>query len=210
MQRRFYLITRDSHLYAGLFISPFVALFAFSVFVLVHPASLTPPAPDARAVRTVRNLEIPPGVESLSGRARVDAVRSLLDQARVHGEIGGIRYAPRQRLLSIPVTVPGRETIFDLDLATRTATVTGRETGLRDTLILLHKSPGQHLADIRMNWLPMRIWRSIADTTVYLALFISASGIYLWFVLRAERRAGIAMLIAGAVCFFGMVYALTA
>src|ERR1035441_2468288 len=119
MQKRFYLITRDSHLYAGLFISPFVVLFALSVFVLVHPAGFTPPAPDAHAVGTVRNLEIPPGVESLSGRARVDAVRSLLDQARVHGEIGVIRYAPRQRLLSIPLTVPGRKTIFNLVLATR-------------------------------------------------------------------------------------------
>jgi uncharacterized iron-regulated membrane protein len=29
MQKRFYFITRDLHLYAGLFISPFVLLFAF-------------------------------------------------------------------------------------------------------------------------------------------------------------------------------------
>ena len=32
MQKRFYFITRDLHLYSGLFISPFVLLFAFSVF----------------------------------------------------------------------------------------------------------------------------------------------------------------------------------
>ena len=34
--KRFYLITRDLHLYLGLFISPFVLLFAISVIFLVH------------------------------------------------------------------------------------------------------------------------------------------------------------------------------
>jgi hypothetical protein len=208
MQKRFYLVTRDLHLYAGLFISPFVVLFALSVFVLVHPSSSARPASTVLPAQSVQNLEIPPGVENLSGRARVDAVRSLLDQARVHGEIGFIRYIPKERRLSIPVNVPGRETTFDLDLHTKTATITGRETGVWDALIVLHKLPGPHLVDIRMNWLPMLVWRWLADATVYLVLFISASGIYLWTVLRSERRVGIAMLIAGAVFFFGMVYAL--
>ena len=208
MQKRFYLVTRDLHLYAGLFLSPFVVLFALSVFVLVHPSGSARPASALLPARSVENLEIPPGVENLSGRARVDAVRSLLDQARVHGEIGFIRYIPKERRLSIPVNVPGRETTFDLDLHTKTATITGRETGVWDALIVLHKLPGPHLVDIRMNWLPMMVWRWLADATVYLVLFISASGIYLWTVLRSERRVGIAMLIAGAVFFFGMVYAL--
>jgi hypothetical protein len=61
-----------------------------------------------------------------------------------------------------------------------------------------------------MNWIAMRAWRWLADATVYLLLFISVSGIYLWTVLRLERRAGIAMLAAGAVSFFGIVYALVA
>jgi hypothetical protein len=104
--------------------------------------------------------------------------------------------------------VPGRETTFDLDLETRIATITERDTGIEDVLILLHKAPGPHLADIRMNWFPMLVWRWLADATVYLVLFISMSGIYLWAVLRSERRVGIAMLIAGAVCFLGMVYAI--
>src|SRR6266508_1638898 len=124
MQKRVYLVTRDLHLYAGLFISPFVTLFAVSVFVLVHPAGPTPSASAAQPVRSVQNLEIPLGVESLSGRARVDAVRSLLDEAHVHGEIGFIQYVPKEHRLSIPVIVPGRETTFNVDLGTRTATIT--------------------------------------------------------------------------------------
>jgi hypothetical protein len=56
----------------------------------------------------------------------------------------------------------------------------------------------------------MRVWRWLADATVYLVIFITASGIYLWTVLRSERRTGIALLVAGAVSFFGVVYALVA
>jgi hypothetical protein len=207
MQRRIYLITRDLHLYSGLFLSPFVLLFAFSVFALVHPSS-SGPASGAIETAHMENLSVPTNLEALSGRARVDAVRDLLDQAGVHGEIGFIRHFPKQRRLSIPVSVPGRETTLDLDIVTRMATISRRDTGISDALILLHKSPGPHLADIRMNWLPMRVWRWLADVTVYLLLFITASGIYLWTVLRSERRTGIALLIAGAVSFFGLVYAL--
>jgi hypothetical protein len=54
----------------------------------------------------------------------------------------------------------------------------------------------------------MRIWRWLADGTVYLVLFLSISGVYLWAVLRAERRIGLALIAAGAVSFFGSVYAL--
>jgi hypothetical protein len=158
----------------------------------------------------VENLSVPPNLETLSGRARVDAVRTILDQAGVHGEIGFIRHFPNQHRLSIPVSMPGRETTLDLDIGARLATINRRETGISDALILLHKSPGPHLADIRMNWLPMRVWRWLADATVYMVIFITASGIYLWTVLRSERRTGIALLVAGAVSFFGVVYVLVA
>ena len=47
-----------------------------------------------------------------------------------------------------------------------------------------------------------------ADATVYLLLFLSLSGVYLWTMLRAERRVGVILLSAGAVSFFGIVYAL--
>ena len=73
---------------------------------------------------------------------------------------------------------------------------------------MLHKMPGQHLANLRGNWVYMRLWRWLADATVYLVLFLSISGIYLWAVLRAERRIGLMLLAAGACSFFGLLYAL--
>jgi len=207
LRNRFYLITRDLHLHAGLFISPFIIVFAISVFYLVHAWSPGQSPWASAPSRKVSNLKLPADIENLGGRARVDGVRSILDQIGIQGEIGFIRHIPKAKQLVVPVSIPGSQTVVTIDLATRSAAISERQTGLADALVLLHKSPGPHLVDIRMNWLPMFVWRFLADGTVYLLLFITASGIYLWAVLRSERRIGFALLTLGAFSFFGVVYA---
>ncbi|MCX6623997.1 MAG: PepSY-associated TM helix domain-containing protein [Acidobacteria bacterium] len=206
--KRFYVVTRDLHLYLGLFLSPFVLVFAISVFFLVH-AFVPGVSPGLKgSERTATGLPVPPNLVSLAARERVDALRVVLRAARVYGEIGFVSYFPKQNRMATTVTVPGREAKFSLDLASGTATIEERETGVWDALITLHKLPGPHLVGLRGNWLPIQIWRWLADATVYLLLFISLSGVYLWYVLRAERRVGLLLLGAGAVSFWGLVYAL--
>ena len=112
----------------------------------------------------------------------------------------------KEQKLIIPVTIPGRETTVTINIPTREATIITRETGLADALVTLHKSPGQHGANIRMNWFHMRAWSWMADATVYLILFLSVSGIYLWYILRAERRIGYVLLGTGTLLFFGLAY----
>lgn len=205
MKKRLYIILRDLHLYVGLFLAPFLLVFSVSVFFLVHawiPGQATPAPP-----RIVTDLPLPPNVESLDGRARVEALRTVLPTLGVTGEIGFVRYIPKAHSLFFPVFVPGRETAIDIDLTARTATVTQHDLGIWDGLVTLHKSPGQHLVAIRMNWFPMLAWRWFADGTVYLMLFITLSGLYLWAVIRAERIPGLALLAAGALSFVGIVYA---
>jgi hypothetical protein len=204
---RFYRTTRDLHLYFGLFLSPFVLVFALSVIFLVH--AWLPGAGGAAPARTVLNVPLPPGLEQLESRARVDAVRGVLDRLGVAGEVGFIRHVPREHRLIVPVSVPGRETTVDLDYQSHTAKVAEEDTGLAGAFVYLHKSPGPHLAAIRGNWIMARAWRWLADATVYLVLFISVSGIYLWTALRAERTAGLVLIAAGALSFFGIVYALS-
>src|SRR5882672_4653577 len=206
MNKRFYRVIRDLHLYFGLFVSPFVLVFAISVFFLVH-AWLPKMTPAVAAARVVSDLPLPANLEKLSGRSLIDGLRPSLDKANVQGEVGWVQHLARENRLIIPVSVPGRVTTVTIDVAKREASIERRSTGWADALVVLHKSPGPHLADVRMNWFYMRVWRWLADATVYLLLFISASGIYLWYVLRAERRVGIGLLVAGALTFFGIVYA---
>ena len=205
MSKRFYIITRDLHLYLGLLLSPFVLVFAVSVFYLVH-VSTAAQRQETAAGRVVSDVAVTEDLERLTGREQIDALRPVLDRLGVHGEISFIRRIVKEHRLVIPI--PGRETTVDLNLATRTAAIAERETGISDALIHLHKMPGPHNVVIRGNSTYMRIWRALADVATYGLLFLTMSGLYLWAVLRAERRVGLALLSLGAVSFFGLIYAL--
>ena len=208
MRQGFYASVRDLHLYVGLFLSPFVVLFAASVIFLVH--SWVPGAGAKAQVREAANVDIPADLERLKAREQVEVAQRLLGQLGVRGEIGFIRLIPRDRRIVIPVSVPGRETVVELRLEARSATISTRETGIWDATVFLHKMPGPHNVAIRGNADFIHVWRWLADATVYGLLFVSASGIYLWTVLKSERRAGMALLVAGALTFAGLVYALVA
>jgi hypothetical protein len=204
LSKRFYVTTRDLHLYVGLFLSPFVTAFALSVIFLAH--AWVPGGSPAGSPRVVRNLVLSPDLERLTGREQVDALRKVLDGLGVTGEIGYVRRVAKEHRLAMPVSIPGRETTVELDLPGGTATVVERKTGWADAMIYLHKMPGPHNANIRGNAPFLKVWRWVTDATVYLALFLSISGIYLWAVLKAERRIGLGMIAAGALSFFGLVY----
>jgi hypothetical protein len=204
--RRFYLLTRDLHLYFGLFLSPFILVFSVSVVYLVHGLTQRP-APDATdASRTATNLNVPPVIARMQGRARVDALRPVLEQLGVRGEVDFVRHVAAEHRLIIPVRLPDRDTIVSLDYDQGTATVTSRRQSLGDALVYLHKMPGPHNVDVRGNTRFMWAWRILADATVYLLFFITLSGIYLWLALKAERRIGVTLIVAGAFSFVGLVY----
>ena len=195
---------RDLHLYFGLFASPFILLFAASVFFLNHgKLALGPPSP----VQTIRSLAIPEGFDRLQGREAVTRATEILAQLPLTGEIGFLRYVSKDRHLIFPVSRPGLEATVDVNLDERSALVTQRRTGIWEAIAFLHKMPGPHNVAIRGNWLWIRVWKGFADATIYLTLFISITGVYLWYALKAERRVGLAFLAAGAAVFFGLIYA---
>ena len=206
MVKRFHIVTRDLHLYAGLFLSPFVLVYTISV---VHLAHFRVKAEAAGPPRIVSGLPVPPNLDQLTGRDQVIAVRNLLDRIGVAGEINFIRRMAKEHRLVIPVMLPGCETTVDLNVESRTASISRQRTGMVDALIHLHKMPGPHNASIRGNSAYMRFWRGLADSTTYGLLFLTLSGVYLWAVLRAERRIGGILLSLGAITFFGLAYAIT-
>lgn len=206
--RRTYLLTRNLHLYVGLFISPFILLFAVSVFVLLHGgrSSGTPEAPPE--TRTVTGVRLQPGTASLQGRPRIEALRPVLDGLGVYGEVDFIRHVPSDRRIVIPVRVPGRETIVTIDYDNQVAVITSRPQPFGDALAYLHRMPGPHNVAPRGNAPFMRLWRVMADMTAYLIVFLTLTGVYLWTALRAERLVGFVLLIAGASSVSALVYAL--
>jgi hypothetical protein len=192
----------------GLFSSPFVLVFAISVFFLVH-TWLPKLGSETSKTRAVSALALPADLQMLSGRPLIEALKPILEQVGVRGEVGFVQNRVKEGVLIIPVTIPGRETTVSLRIASREATIVSRETGLASAMATLHRSPGEHAPAIRMNWFYMQAWRWMADTTAYMTLFLSVSGIYLWYVLRAERKVGFVLLCTGAFLLFGLAYALS-
>lgn len=204
MKKSFYVWTRDLHLYCGLFISPFVLLFATSVLYLNHAKlpTLPPAAPEI-----FQNVRIPDGIVERQGREAVNLAREILPQVGVTGEIGFLRVLRKEQRLVFPVSRPGLEATIDVDLSAGSVSVSRRRTGFLESLGYLHKMPGPHNVNVRGNWVWTRAWVWLADATIYLTLFISVSGIYLWFAIKAERKIGLSLLTLGAVVFFGLIYA---
>lgn len=137
----------------------------------------------------------------------MELARHILPQVGVSGEIGFLRYVARDRHLIFPVSIAGLESTVDVDLDGRSALVMRRPMNVWESLSYLHKMPGPHNVAIRGNWVGIQVWRWLADATIYLLLFISLSGIYLWWTIKAERRIGLTLAAGGILTFFGLVYA---
>ena len=200
----FYRWIRDLHLYFGFFISPFILLFSISVLFLNHAKV----AVDRfTSVDSFTELSIPQAIESAQGREAIRIAQDILRQTNGSGEIGFTRFVKKERHFIFPVSKPGLETTVDVDVDRGSAIVSKRRTGLMEAFAYLHKMPGPHNVAIRGNWIWTQMWRPFTDATIYLTLFISVSGVYLWYVLKAERTVGTVLLAAGATSLFGIIYA---
>lgn len=193
------------HVYAGLFLAPPAALFAVSVFLINH--SPVEPKSEGRHWE-VSEVEIPAGVESLTGMERIQRLRPLLDRLGIRGEVGFIRYDAKTSRLVAPVTTALQEVQVELSLAERRASIEVREKSVWRGSVYLHKMPGPHLVNIRGNWAGIRFWRIIADGTVYLVLLTTLTGLWLWWALRPLRKLGLIWLTLGVAVSMGVIYAL--
>jgi hypothetical protein len=188
----------------GLFISPYALLFAVSTIVLNHNWKLADePGANGNTLQFVRQIRPPTGAGSL------DQAQDILRQLGMTGEIGYINHRPREGKLDFSVQKPGKEISVEVDLRIYSATVGQRETNFWKKLVYLHKSPGPHNANIRGNWIYTRIWKILADSVVYLLLFLTTGGVYLWAVIKAERKSGLVSLGLGTLCFILIVAVLS-
>ena len=105
MNGRFYRLTRDLHLYLGLFISPFVLVFSISVFFFVH-AWVPKFGPENTSTRVVSAFILPGNLDQLSGRPLIDALKPMLKNMNVPGEVGFVRHLVKEEKLIVPVSIP--------------------------------------------------------------------------------------------------------
>ena len=108
-------------------------------------------------------------------------------------------------LALLAVARPGLVKRIEVNVRAQEATITESRQGLFGTIRYLHLNPGPHR---QPQWIGTKAWAWIVDTTVYVTLALTLSGIYLWAFIREERKVGIVVLGAGAVSFVAILYAL--
>jgi len=203
--KRLYAWIRDLHFYLGLLLCPFILVFAVSTLLLNHPGQ-RPPEGSNRNTLTQQSVQI----DTLDGVGTVEQARNILGQLAITGEIDCVRHMAKEERLLIPVTKPGEVTTVEVDHKTKTATLRRQSQGLGATLIYLHKMLGPHNVKVRGNWVYTMWWAVVADGVVYALRFLTLSGLYLWWMLKGERKVSWTLLGAGALSAVALVAALCA
>lgn len=194
--KKYHQVFKEIHYHTGLFISPFILIFAISVIVLNHHfVDWQDDWQDwffsvDELVDQTLEIQIPPA--DISG---MDKAKDILGQVHVKGEIAGIFGDSIQ--MYIPVTKPGHRISIKADLVSGIVYIHSSRTSFWKRLIWLHKMPGPHNASIRGNWKQTKIWGSVVDLFVICLLFSSITGIVLWYFFKHERVIGIIALFLG-------------
>ena len=132
-----------------------------------------------------------------------DFSTDIIKKLGIKGEIDYVSQNDNQ--ISFPVILPGLTTKIKINKQTKEVLITRKEEGSLRATNFLHKMPGPHNVKLRGNSLFMQNWKIVADLVVYILLFLSASGIFLWYFLKAERKLGWVAIIFGAISFTGLL-----
>jgi hypothetical protein len=196
--KKYYSLVRTLHLYFGLFISPFICIFSISVLVLNH----------AGYFNHINPVEPLPDIKTKLDKIPYDTTdlltaKAIIGKLNVNGEIDFI--SKNEDYISFPVNKPGLQTKIKVDIHTDSVLITRQQVGLMRAMSYLHTMPGQHNANMRGNSGFMKVWRALADVVVYLLLFLTVSGVFLWYFLKVERTLGIYAITLGVLLFFGLL-----
>lgn len=196
--KKYYSLVRSLHLYLGLFISPFILVFSISVIVFNHPQSTSRLLP-------VKSL---PLMKSRLDNIPYDSTdlltaRAIIQMLDIKGEVDFI--FQNENEISFPVKQPGSKTQITVNKNTDSVYIKRQVEGALGAITYLHSMPGPHNQKIRGNSVFVKIWRILADVVVYVVLFLSVSGIFLWYFLKVERNLGFFSLGLGFVIFTGLL-----
>jgi len=175
------------HLYAGLFISPFVVIYAVTAIMFNHRLGTDPDAYEVTGRKAGMRVTVDNSLENLQ------LAQDLMRQFGLHGEIDNV--FRNDKSVNIPVSRPGETDIVRVDLVNSTADIEHRKTGIAGALIYLHSRPGPHVVAIRGNWFWIKVWRVLADLTVYVLLVLTISGPVVWLALKQKTRVGLVVVV---------------
>jgi hypothetical protein len=198
--KRMNLIFRRTHLYLGMFLVPWIFVYAFSTFMLNHGPTfreLRPPS-DAWIQLWEKNYQasIPDSQEALRSWAE-----ELLNDEGISTAQWGVNRNPQRVLITSqrflkPVRVTYR-------FSDQMLMAEQREGSFFEAVLRLHFRHGYGQGDT-MQW----IWGFIVDVVCIAFLIWIITGLYLWWKISHTRNWGWVAIGAGTLTFLGLVIAL--
>lgn len=196
--KKIYPLVRKLHLYLGLFISPFILIYGLSVFALNHQGWFIKNAPVKQLPETRIKLDkIPYDASDLS------TAEAIIQKLDIAGEVDFI--SKGKDFIFFPVNKPGLKTLIRINTLNDSVYITREKQGFIRAMSFLHKMPGPHNEKIRGNSVFMKFWRIQANFLVYVLLFLSISGVFLWYFLKIERNMGLFAIALGIFSFTGLL-----
>ena len=196
--KKYYPLLRGLHLYFGLFITPFVLIFSISVLVFNHPGLIDIMSPIEPSTETRMKLDkIPYDTTDLL------TARAIIEKLEIEGEIDFINQNDDR--ISFPVKKPGLKTQIIVNKHTDSVFITQQNEGAYRALTFLHSMPGAHNVKIRGNSGYIQVWRVLADVVVYVLIFLTISGVFLWYFLKVERNFGYFSIALGLIIFTSLL-----
>ena len=173
-----YKIVRNIHLLLASFSLPFLIMYGVSAVQMSHSAWF-------QMKPAVHEQELSITVGMTDARA---IARGVMDRDRtVKGEISNIQ--PNDTGVSLRIVVPGTVHEVRYERASGVARVKTSVAGVMGMLNRLH-----HWAGFWHEPVSMKVWAFLVAIASTALLLLGASGIYMWFTRRSERRLGIALL----------------
>ena len=141
--KKYYKKIEDIHLYAGLFISPFIIIFSISALILNHDFI------DWQEDWQKWTFSVDDNVDETvkfylpsTDITEIDYAKDILKQLNITGEISNI--FGDSISMYIPVTKPGYRISIKADLISGIAYINSEKVNFWKKLIWLHKMPGPH------------------------------------------------------------------
>jgi hypothetical protein len=173
-----YKIIRNTHLLLASFSLPFLIMYGVSAVQMSHATwfALKPAVAE-------HELALAPGLTDARTIAR-EIMNRLPD---TKGELSNVQAIDAG--LTLRIVVPGTVHEVGYDRASGTTRIKTSVAGVMGMLNRLH-----HWAGFWHEPAPMKAWAVLVAVVSLGMLLLGASGIYMWFTRRPERRIGVALL----------------
>lgn len=188
-----YRSVRTIHLICGAFALPALLMYSVSAVQMAHSRWFA-----MKPVVTESSVSIAPGYSD--GRL---VATHVMASRNIRGEINSIQRTPGG--FNIRVVVPG--TVHDIQYVRTTgrAQIRTSVAGFMGMLNRLH-----HAAGVRHEYSPLRIWGALVALVSLATIGLGATGIWMWWMRRQERRWGVILISANVVFTVAVLIAMRA